>query len=182
MSFLLPGHYADEFDPNPDIAVARAFDRLLKALDDKLFCFWVKADAVNFENPGRWHVGRLHSNPELNTYWVIQNADGSYCEPQERHLLELKRMDTHSRNVLADVEQARSTRQLAKRKEFEETRREFREKLAERLDSLYDAHVSVPRIPGAEVAHVGGGLLTVTKPKPRTLIAASTTGQPLDVS
>lgn len=173
MDLLLPDHAVDEFDPKPDIEVARAFDRLLQSLDDKLRCFWVKPDAKSFENPGRWHIARLHSNPELNAYWVVQNEDGSYCEPQQRHLDRLKAMDSHTRNVLEDIHKLRRTRDIERHKAFMERRREFREKLEERLDHIYNARISVPRIPGAMVQRGKGGLLTVTKPKAKLEVPAA---------
>jgi hypothetical protein len=162
-SLLLPDQHVDEFDPQPDIEIARAFDRLLRQIDDRLRCFWVKTDATSFEHPGRWHIARLHPNPELCAYWVIQHDDGSYCEPQERHLERLKAMDSHTRNVLEGMRQRRRDRDAARRKAFDETRREFREKLLDRLDHLYNARISVPRVPGAQVTQHGGGLVAVEK-------------------
>jgi hypothetical protein len=143
--FVLPGHPADEMDFQHASEVARAFDRLLKHIDDKLFCFWVRVDAVAFDNPGRWHIGRLHSNPELNTYWVIQTPDGGYREPAETDLEWLREHDSHTRNVLAAIRDRRKLRDAVKARDFEETRREFREKLTERLAYNHGSAIRVPR-------------------------------------
>jgi hypothetical protein len=155
MDLLIPGHAAEEFDATHDIAVARAFDEMLKTLDPRLRCFWVKADSVNFENPGRWHVGFFHSNPELRTYFVVQDPDGSYCEPSERHFEELKRRDSWTRNAYSDIERARAQRKGRAVRAFEEKRREFREKLLDRLGHIHDSRISVPRA----IGETGGRLI-----------------------
>lgn len=143
--FVVPGHLADEFDPMADIEVARSFNRLLQSIDDKLFCFWVKPDAEAFDHPGRWHIGRLHSNVELNTYWVCETPEGGYREPNESDLEWLREHDSHTRDVLAAMRERRKLKDAAKRQRFEEIRREFREKLKERLDYNYSSQILVPR-------------------------------------
>jgi hypothetical protein len=146
-TLILPDHAADEHQRavEHDVAIAHAFGRLLRELDPQLTLFWVKSDSTSFENPGRWHIGRLHSNPELNTYWVIQNEDGSYCEPQERHLERLRAMDSHSRNVMEDMRRRRKLRHQAARQRFDERRAMFRELLEERLAHIYGSSIRVPR-------------------------------------
>jgi hypothetical protein len=145
---LLPGHVVDEFTDGieHDIAVAQAFNRLLQEIDPQLKCFWVKEGAKSFANPGRWHIVREHpTNVELNAYWVCTNPDGSYCVPNDTHLEALKRIDTHTgQRTYGDIQQARTSKALAREKAFEEKRREFREKLAERASHLFDARISVP--------------------------------------
>lgn len=148
MDFLLPGHAVDEFDPAPDIAVAKAFDDLLQTLDSRLRCIWVKPDAESFPVGGRWYIARFHSNPELSAYWVIQGDNGEYCEPQMRHFERLQAMDTWTgRRTYQDFVDARSAKKKAQAKQFEEKRREFREKLDERLRHINDARISVPSLP-----------------------------------
>lgn len=147
MSLLLPGHLVDEYDDGivHDITVAQRFNALLKELDEQLCCFWVKEGATSFTNPGRWHVGRVHPhNVELNTYWCIQNDDGSYCVPSDVHLEALKRIDTFTgQRTYSQIENARTTKQLARSKAFEEKRREFRESLEDRISFLYDPKVLI---------------------------------------
>jgi hypothetical protein len=142
---VIPGHAAEEFDPNPDARIAYELNTLLRIIDDRLRCFWVRVNATSFEYPGRWHIGRFHTNPEFNTYWVICNEDGSYCEPQERHLQRLLQYDTHARNRYQDIEKARSTRKAEKRKQLEDTRRRFREELLDRLEHIANGRISVPK-------------------------------------
>jgi hypothetical protein len=148
-ALLLPGHVVDEFTDGieHDIAVAQAFNKLLHEIDPQLKCFWVKEGAKSFGNPGRWHIVRQHPhNDELNTYWCVSKPDGSYCVPDDSHLRALKAMDTHTGAHTYDtVQQARTSKALAKEKAFEEKRREFREKLAERASHLFDARISVSK-------------------------------------
>lgn len=145
LDMLLPGHSVDEM-AIADIGVAMKFEETLRAIDDRLRCFWVKPDATSFDNPGRWHIGFLHGNPELNQYWVIQNDDGSYCEPQDRHLARLQAADTSRFDVYARITQNRAEAAKARQKAFEEKRREFREKALERLDFIHGPRpISVPK-------------------------------------
>lgn len=174
MDFLLPGHAVDEFDPAPDITVAKAFDDLLQTLDKRLRCIWVRENATSFANPGRWHIARFHSNPELSAYWLIQNEDGSYCEPQMRHFERLQAMDTWTgRRTYQDFVDARSAKKRKQAQAFEEKRREFREKLDERLRHIQNARISVPALPKPMVIERdktlvlpnGSAIKDVAKPK-----------------
>jgi hypothetical protein len=147
MSLLVAGHAPDEMDV--DFArvaeIGRAFDQMLQTLDPQLRLVWVKEGAQNFEDPGRWHIVRFHNNPELSAYWVIQNEDGSYCEPQMRHFERLQQMDTHTRDVMESIRQRRKAKDAARRKHFDEKRRMFRELLEERLEQIAGSSISVPR-------------------------------------
>lgn len=177
---VIPGHAAEEYDPQPDARIAYELNTLLRIIDDRLRCFWVRVNATSFEHPGRWHIGRFHSNPEFNTYWVICNEDGSYCEPQERHLQRLLQYDTHARNRYADIEKARTTRKAEKRKQMEDTRARFRDELQDRLDHLYDARIAVPKNPLVVVEQDKTLVSTDGKPFASTLVDAGATGKVAD--
>lgn len=146
-TIFLPGHHVDEATDGAfaDLAVAQAFNKLLKAIDPCLKLAWVPENAASFENPGRWHIVRENPhNPEFNTYWVVQTPDGRYCEPQEMHLERLKAMDTFAgKRMDLEIANARSERKKRAAQRMEDARREFRETLAERLDHIYDARIAI---------------------------------------
>lgn len=163
----IAGHDQDEMDFAKSAEVARSFDHMLQALDPNLRLVWVKHDAKNFSDPGRWHIVRFHPNPELVAYWVVQNPDGSYCEPTERHLERLRQMDSHTRDVMEDIRQRRKAKAAARRKLVDERRREFREKLTERLEHIASSKISVPRAPSDLVVAKTPSIVTVTGEKPK---------------
>jgi hypothetical protein len=141
----IAGYNREEFEAGPDILVAAAFREHLKAIDPQLDCIWVKPNARNFPNPGRWHIVRWHSNPELTCYWVVQDEKGDYCEPGEFHLQRLMAIDSRTQDRMRQIQDARNSRATKRRARVEETRREFREKLMDRLDHLANARVHIPR-------------------------------------
>lgn len=166
---LLPGHAADAIDPSHDVGIARAFDAHLQELDERLRCFWVKPDAEGFDPSGRWYVGLMHPNVELRQFWAVTNPDGSYCEPGQRHLDMLMRMDTQSgQQSWQKIQEARTTSQLAREKRREETRREFREKLTDRLDHAYNPRVAIPKaipVPQPGLTTPARELVVVERPR-----------------
>jgi hypothetical protein len=171
---LIAGHDPTEYDrASHDVALIPAYRAMLKAVDPQLDIIWVKPKAKNFADPGRWHVVRWHSNPELTAYWVIQNEDGSYCEPQQRHFDRLMAMDSWCRHRYSDITRARSQEAERKRKRLEETRREFREKLDERLDHVLNGRIAVPG-PRHTLELPSG----VRVPVARTLTEAAVLGTP----
>ncbi len=147
MDLLLPGHRVDEMTDGieHDVAVAQRFGELLRALDDRLRLFWVKPDATSFSDPGRWHIAWVHPhNPELNTYFVVKGENGEYAPPTDSDIEALQRIDTYSgRRSYQQIANARTRKQEAKDKAFEEKRREFRETLTDRLAHLYDPRVAI---------------------------------------
>lgn len=146
---ILPGHVVDEYEGGAerDIGIAQAFNRVLKELDPQLRLFWVKPGATSFEDPGRWHVARVHEhNPELNTYFVINDGtpERGYAAPSDSDIEALKAIDVSTgQRTYGQIEAARTAKQKARDKAFEERRREFREKLSERLSHLYDPKVAI---------------------------------------
>ena len=183
---ILPGHVSDEYETGanaaaagPDISQAMAFRDVLKALDPYLDLIWVREGAVNFPVAARWYMVRWHpgGNDELNAYWVVQNPDGSYCPPDDRHIEALRRIDSHSRNAYEELRQRRTDRQAARRKEFDARREAFKELLLERISHLHDARISVPKLPAAMVVErdktivaPDGKILSDGKPKAKVTV------------
>lgn len=160
----LPGHTADEFlaldqaQGMQGIQVARAFEALARQLEDRIRVVWFKHDATSVENPGRWHIAVLGPGEralELFQLFVVQNPDGSYCEPDERHYQALLSRDGFGRagGAYAKMVKARTERQRARLRAHEETRRIFREALEDRISHIHDRRIAVS---GAMKARSGG--------------------------
>lgn len=151
---ILPGHTFDEYDSGVgELEVALSFRRQLKALDERLTVFWAKPGSplAAADGTGRWYIVRVHPNPELTNYWVVEDEQGNYCVPQQRHIDRLQQMDTWTgRRRYSDFELARSAKKRKKEAELAELRRELREKLEERLAHINDTRVSVPRAISAD--------------------------------
>jgi hypothetical protein len=131
---------AEESDRHWELAVE--FRKVLKAVDERLDIIWVKQGATNFPVAGRWYVTR-RSDEGHSCFWVIQTADGKYCPPSQQHLERLQAMDSHAHpDVWNRLRRARQEEQRAAQKRKAETRREFREKLLERLD--FNNRVQIP--------------------------------------
>lgn len=172
----LPGHSVDEMSMG-DIGVAKRMDELLLSLETEypLRCFWVKPDAKSFDYPGRWHIGYFHANPELRQYFAITNPDGSYTEPGIQHFEAILARDTFTGQMSYDKIQATregKAKALATRKA--DLRREFREKLDERLRFINNVQIAVPSKPQAIavekdtallVADARGTVTDVVRPK-----------------
>lgn len=171
---ILPGHVVDEYEGGieHDIAVAQSFNKLLRALDPQLRLFWVKPDATSFTDPGRWHIARVHEhNPELNTYFVIHDGTPAkgYAAPSDKDIEALKAIDVSTgQRTYSQIEGARTAKQKAREKAFEEKRRQFRETLTERISHLYDPKVSIT---GAMKDKID--LLPSAPPSPKTLVLPS---------
>lgn len=171
--FYLPDHVQGEYvaGAQRDIMVTRAFQSMLNDLDPHLRVFWVPEAATSFEHPGRWHIGRFGVRDELNAYWVVQTPEGTYCEPQQMHFDRLLQMDTFrdAKRAYQKLQQARTDRQLRRRKEFEARREAFRELLTERLDHIFDTRIAVTG--GMKSRAIGASPLLDAKGRPMLLDA-----------
>lgn len=164
---FIPGMYVDEVQDGAerDVEMARAFNAMLKAIDETLTLAWVSPHVESgYEHKGRWHIVRVHPHhPELNTFWVIQTPEGEYCEPQEMHLQRLQAMDTYTgKRTYRDFERARGERKRKAAAKFEEKRREFRELALERVNHVLDARIAVP---GKYKDQIQAGALEVPRSK-----------------
>ena len=124
----------------------RWFVRELKSRDPRLGLIYIKSGSTTFPKSPRWAIVR--DNELINpSYWMIEDEHGEFCEPQQRHLDRLDEMDASKKTVGPGEElaRAREAKQREKLGRKNEKRREFREKLLDRLNHLYDARVSVPR-------------------------------------
>ena len=121
-----------------DSAEARWFIDLLQGVDPRLTLIFVKPGAPSFEHSCRFYIVRWNENAQPS-YWVIQDEHGGYCEPQERHFRRFMQGDSATNpHLWRDFMMVRDTRIRNAQKAAEELRREVREKLAERLDFVFD--------------------------------------------
>jgi len=125
---------------------AIAFRRLLKEVDPRLDLLWVKENAEFFPIACRWYIVRWNENVDAS-YWVIQTDDGEYSDPEMEHFNRLRQNDTANVDVWEEYQKARVSREKSSANRLEELRREFREKLTERLDHIYNASVPITNKP-----------------------------------
>lgn len=133
--------------------VAQRFRARLKQIDERLDLIWVKRGATSFPVPGRWYIVRKGEHARANAFWVVQDEHGRYCDPTDQHLERLRAMDSYAHpDVWRRLERSRRADEAAARKRREETRREFREKLLERLDFNHRVQVLVDSAAKEKVA------------------------------
>jgi hypothetical protein len=149
LNFWLPETARDEWstvnEAERATLDAAIFDGLLKQIDPRLQLRWIKAGARSFPEDcwARWLIVRLNEGT-YPTYWVVQNPDGSYSEPDERHLEALRSLDEASHPGVYQRYRKRLAAEAADRQYRKtEKRREFRETLLDRLNHVFDVRVAV---------------------------------------
>lgn len=121
-----------------DFQESRWFRDLLQSVDRRLDLIFVKPGAEAFEHDCRFYIIRRNEQT-VPSFWVIQDEQGQYCEPQERHFRRFMQGDSATNpDLWRDFLMVREARLAKGRKAAEELRREIREKLAERLDYVFD--------------------------------------------
>lgn len=118
----------------------------LKKLDSRLGLIYIKPGSTVFPKSPRWAITRKNELT-LPSYWIIEDENGNFCEPDQRHLDRMHQMDAaKSKTSAAQIlEDERRRVDAEKRAAKEETSREFREKLLDRLNHIYDPRISVPK-------------------------------------
>jgi hypothetical protein len=87
-------------------------------------------------------VRRAEHHPDQ--FWVIQDDDGSYCEPDERHFQRFVEGDTAAHpDVYRKIRRKREEAALRVEKTIERKRDEFRTKLGERLAHIFDTQIAI---------------------------------------
>jgi hypothetical protein len=143
------------------IVKAQEFRAQLKAIDARLDLVWAKPGSQSVPQDERWYIIR-RGDAGLGGIWMVANPDGSYCDPDERHLEALMARDGNRHpDVWRRVRAARMERKLMREKRREEQREQFRETLLDRLDHLYDARIAVTaemrsRVPEGQAVEPGG--------------------------
>lgn len=134
----------EEFDTvSPREAARHGYEAIwfreeLKSLDPSLDLIFVKPGSRVFPESPRFYITkyREHTN---DAFWVIQDENGNYCPPDQRHLDRFMQGDTHRNPRLRDEYQ--KTREMRKRraaKRKAELLDQFEEMLLERLDFVFD--------------------------------------------
>ena len=162
----LPHSVADEYEVSvtqgeAGVEKAAEFRARLKDVDERLDLIWVKVSAEGWEHPGRWHIVRQMTQHAAASYWAVLAEDGEgYSDPEERHFEALQERDSWAH---PDAWRRYRMRRDAERREIAsrqtERSREFREKLDERLASVFDGRIAVT---GEDKAKLAG------KPNPNT--------------
>lgn len=119
------------------------FDRELRNLDPYLSL--VKASENATEPglvPGYWHVKR--DNPsEMATYYPLRGDSGEFVEPGSQHLDLMRRNDLQRPTAFKEfIKRQASVAELKAAKDAEDAR-ERQETMAERIESIERAHVSM---------------------------------------
>lgn len=140
-ALYLPNTNRDEYDEDAykgfvSAASTRAW---LKEYDDLLDLVYARPEAKPPLQGGFWHIVRRNENGSTS-FWVVQNPDGSFTEPDMRHVEMMQRIDGW-RDPGGGLREVRTARERKRRAEIEATNRkheEFRERLLERLESALD--------------------------------------------
>jgi hypothetical protein len=142
--FLIPNRVGEELDYEAagDLAHCRLFLVWLKDLDSRLDLLFAKPGAKVLDE-GYWYIYRKNEGFPPS-FWKVCNDDGSYCVPDERHIKRLQQIDSASHpDLWRQYEKRKADARRAGEKTSEEQHREFREKLEERLKSLYGTSIAV---------------------------------------
>jgi hypothetical protein len=119
------------------------FRKYLKQIDSRLDVIWVKPGAKVFPKGNRWYIIRRNETV-MPSFWLVEDEHENYCVPDERHLNKLREYDTAAHpDVWKKFQRAHTERKLRAEKAIEAKREEFRTKLAERLDHVFDANILV---------------------------------------
>lgn len=153
LGIWIPGETpTDEFDDAVELASELAylgeFRSYLKDIDRNLDLIRVKNGASSFPEGawGKFVMVRYNPSGErtIAGMWIVQNADGSYCLPDERHLQALRSRDMAARpTVWHDHQKAIAREQEMKSRRKESAREDFRSAFRERLDHHLDRRISV---------------------------------------
>jgi hypothetical protein len=161
LNLWLPETSAEEWDPaaaaGKSTGHALQFRAYLQDIDSRLDLVWVKDQAASFPEHcwNRWLMVRWNEGAPP-TFWVVQDPDGGYCEPDERHLEALRAIDSAARpDVWRRHQQSVARRNADAQWRKDETHRRFREELADRLDHIFDARIAVPASVERALAHQG---------------------------
>lgn len=119
------------------------FDRELRALDPYLSL--VKASESATEpglKPGYWHVKR--DNPsEMDSYYPLEGAEGEFVEPGSEHLELMRKNDLQRPGAFKEFEARHKAVADAKAYRLAEQARERTETMAERIEVIDRAQVSM---------------------------------------
>lgn len=125
------------------LAAAMEFRRTLKLIDERLDLCWAKPGATSVAVPERWYIFR-RSDSGIGGMWMISNADGSYSDPDERHIAALMNQDAARHpDVWRRLEMGRRKAKEQAEKDKAETSRQFQSELLDRLDHLNNARIFV---------------------------------------
>lgn len=133
------GEYVSPEQAAQDSYEALAIREELRRVDPRLDVIFVKPGSEAFPISPRWYFVRRNEQT-VDSYWVIQDENENYSPPTFKHVEWLRRFDTAARGraVWDEFEKARKEREARAEKRRQELRREFREKLLERLDFIFD--------------------------------------------
>lgn len=132
------GSYVDPEQAAQDTLVMLEWNRLIKDLDPRLsFHFVPPQDPTKptmWPKDQRWYLVR-RNELVADSFWVVEDEQGEYCTFSRKHYDKFREMDTHrSPHVWREFRKREEARLAAVEKRTQEKRREFREKLLERLE------------------------------------------------
>lgn len=134
----------DEYNEADAIDQCVDFRRWLKEVDSRFDLVYVKVGAKSWPKDNRWYIVRRNDNGLPANIWVVEDEQGDYCEPNERHAARLREMDAAAHPRLwDDIQKRRAKKALDVELRHEATRDEFRTKLGERLDSIFGSSVAI---------------------------------------
>jgi hypothetical protein len=153
---------AESTKAEEDLLVIVEFRKQLRLIDERLGC--VHGAGPPWPKWPRWYI--IRTAPEGRPYyWVVEDEQGEYCVPDQRHLDRLMEIDGE-RNPKAwyAYRTFREKRERERQKRIDAKSEEFQEKL---LDAI--GHIEDTRIPVSSDAkrQAEGGTPTLTKEQRR---------------
>ena len=131
-----------DYEAVREMGQARLFQAMLKERDVRLDLLWAKPGAKLLDG-GYWYIIRRNEGAPAS-YWKVEDEDGKPCAPGDRHLAELDRIDAAKHpDAYRQYRKRQDALRAAGEKTSDEMHREFREKLEERLASVYDTRIAV---------------------------------------
>lgn len=153
LGIYLPGEtpteeFTDAVELATELAYLGEFRSYLKDIDPQLDLIRVKNGAASFPEDAWGKFVMIRRNPlgerTIAGMWIVQNEDGSYCLPDERHLTALRARDMAARpTVWHDHQKALAREKEQKRRRKESAREDFRSAFRDRLDHHLDRRISV---------------------------------------
>jgi hypothetical protein len=139
-SDILKANAQMEREAVKDIAEAARWTEELRRIDPSLSVVWVPEQAVNFDNPGRWHL-RKEIPGDYDEWWpLLTNADdvatgrahaeGLYKPPGSWLLNALTASDMWNPRVHRSKQEARQKHREAKRRAKERETEQRRDEMA----------------------------------------------------
>ena len=121
------------------------FRARLNDLDPQLDLVYAKPGATFVAKDDRWYIIR-RTDTGIGGMWVCEDENGEFTFPNEAHLNALRALDVQRHgDVALRLAIEREKKEQAEQREKDLRSEAFRSELGERISSVYDSTISVPK-------------------------------------